>query len=349
MIKVTAYWLSAVLIGLYMHIGVAAEVADEKRLSIYNWAEYLPDSVLKDFTRETGIQIKYATYDSNEALHKTMQSHKGKGYDIVVSSSYMVAQFREEKLLQPIDHQKLKNLQNLSISLLNKPYDPGNTYSIPYLWGSTGIAVNSKLINPDEIQSWADLWKPQWRHQLLLLDDMREVFGMALRKNGLSINTQDPREIARAYDDLRQLLPNVKAWDGNSPRQFYLNDTVAIGMLWSGEAMMAQRVNPDIRYIYPKDGAGFWMDSFTIPVGAKHIDNAHVFIDYMLRPEVSKTIMEALGYSTPNGATRELLDENVRENPLLFPAVEVLDSGEFQKNLGDSLAVYTNYWHLLRK
>ncbi len=292
----------------------------EEKLVVYNWAEYIPESTIEDFEKETGIKVEYSTYENNEVMYSKIKLQKGKGYDIVVPSAYLVAKMREEGLLQKIDQTKLSNLKNLSISLMNKPYDPGNEYSIPYLWGSTGIGVNAKEIDPATITSWADLWDPKWKGKLLLTDDVREVFHMALKKNGFSTNSTNPDEIKTAYEDLQKLMPNVLVFNADAPREPFLAGDVNLGMIWSGEANMAQKENPDIQYIFPKEGAGFWVDSFTIPVGAEHVANAHKFIDYMLRPEVGQKVVEELGYSTPNAAAQALLDRSYAKEPGYFPA-----------------------------
>ena len=320
----------------------------EEKLVVYNWAEYIPASTLADFTKETGIKLEYSTYENNEVMYSKLKLQKGKGYDIVVPSSYLVSKMRQEGLLQEIDKAKLPNLKNLSPELLDKPYDPGNEYSIPYLWGSTGIGVNAKEIDSVTITSWADLWDEKWQGKLLLTDDMREVFNMALKKNDFSTNTTDPDEIKTAYEDLRKLMPNVLVFNADAPREPFLAGDVNWGMIWSGEVIMAQKENPDIQYIFPKEGAGFWMDSFAIPVAAEHADNAHKFINYMLRPEVGKQVVEELGYSTPNMASKALLDENTQQDPVIFPPADIVAKSEFQQDVGDAIKLYDGYWDKLK-
>ncbi|WMP17657.1 extracellular solute-binding protein [Thiothrix lacustris] len=320
----------------------------EEKLVVYNWAEYIPESTLADFTKETGIKVEYSTYENNEVMYSKIKLQKGKGYDIVVPSSYLVSKMRQEGLLQKIDPAKLPNLKNLSPDLLDKPYDPGNEYSLPYLWGSTGIGVNAKEIDPATITSWADLWDEKWQGKLLLTDDVREVFHMALKKNGFSTNTTNPDEIKTAYEDLQKLMPNVLVFNADAPREPFLAGDVNLGMIWSGEVIMAQQENPDIQYIFPKEGAGFWVDSFAIPVGAEHVENAHKFIDYMLRPEVGQQVVEELGYSTPNMASKALLDEDTQNNPVIFPPADIVKASEFQQDVGDAMKVYDGYWEKLK-
>lgn len=319
-----------------------------EKVVVYNWAEYIPEGALEAFTKDTGIEVEYSTFDNNETMYSKLKLQKGKGYDIVVPSTYLVSKMRDEGLLHEIDHSKLKNLSNLSISLMNKEYDPGNKYSIPYLWGSTGIAVNSKEIDPASITAWADLWDPKWEGKLLLVDDVREAFHMALKKHGFSTNTTNPDEIKVAYEDLQKLMPNVRVFNADAPREPYLAGDVNLGMIWSGEAKMAQDENPDIKYIFPKEGAGFWIDSFAIPSGAENLENAHKFIDYMMSAEVAKQTVEELGYSTPNGEARDLVSEETRNNPVIFPPAEVIDKGEFQKDVGEAMQLYNEYWEKLK-
>jgi spermidine/putrescine transport system substrate-binding protein len=341
MIKLPAL-LAAVLVAL------STALHAEEKLVVYNWAEYIPASTVADFEKETGIKVEYSTYENNEVMYSKIKLQKGKGYDIVVPSAYLVSKMRQEGLLQKIDKTKLSNLKNLSPELLDKPYDPGNDYSLPYLWGSTGIGVNSKEIDPTTITSWADLWDAKWQGKLLLTDDVREVFHMAMKKNGFSTNTTNPDEIKTAYEDLQKLMPNVLVFNADAPREPFLAGDVNLGMIWSGEAIMAQKENPDIQYIYPKEGAGFWVDSFVIPVGAEHAANAHKFIDYMLRPEVGQKVVEELGYSTPNTAAQALLPETTQKNPIIFPPAEAMAKAEFQNDVGAAMKVYDGYWEKLK-
>ncbi len=324
--------------------GYAAE-----KVVVYNWAEYIPEGVLEAFTAETGIEVEYSTYDNNETMVAKLQLQGGKGYDVVVPSTYLVSRMRKEGLIQPIDKALLPHYKHLDPALLDKPYDPGNQYSVPYLWGSTAIGVDGSVVDANSIHSWADLWDPKWKGQLLLIDDVREVFHMAYKINGHSTNTQDPAEIEQAYTTLKRLMPNVRVFNADAPREPFLAGDVALGMLWSGEASMAQAENPNIVYVYPDEGAGFWIDNFVIPAGAEHVANAHKFIDFMLRPEVAKQAVEAIGYATPNLSARALLDASLRNDPIIFPPSEVVQAGEFQEDIGDAAMTLMNgYWEQLK-
>ena len=322
--------------------------AADDTLVIYNWTEYLPKQVINQFTKETGIKVKYSTYDSNEAMYAKVKTLKGKGYDLVVPSTYYVDRMRREELLQKIDKTRLSNLDNLNPRLLNPSYDPNNEYSIPYLWGTTGIAINTKVIEPQKVTAWADLWDPTYKNKLLLLNDMREVLAMGLKVLGYSVNSTDEKEIRAAYEKLTQILPNVRVFNAESPRTLFLSGEVPLGMDWNGDAYMAHGENSNIQYIYPKEGVSMWLDSIVIPIGAEHVEAAHKFIDFVLRPEIAKVISTEVGYTSPNLAAIKLLPEKVRNNRIAYPTEMDLKNAEFQVDVGEALPIYEKYWQQLK-
>lgn len=326
---------------------VLSVFAGDKVVYVYNWSEYMPDSVIQDFTKETGIKVKYSTYDSNEAMYAKIKTAGSSSYDIIVPSTYFVNKMSREGLLSKIDKSKLPNYKNLDEKLLSKPFDPNNDYSIPYLWGSTGISYNASLVKAP-VDSWKDLWQTEYKNSVLLNDDMREVFGIALKVLGYSANSTEPKEIEAAYTKLKELMPNVKMFYSESQKQVYLNEEVKLGMNFNGEGFMANEENEDIKYIYPEEGALVWIDSLVIPKGAKNIDNAHAFINYLLNPKIAKAISEDIGYASPNAEAIKLLDEKTRNNRIVYPTSEDLKNSEFQSDVGEVLPVYEKYWEKLK-
>ncbi len=248
-----------------------------------------------------------------------------------------------------LDHSLLPNLKSLDSALLNKEYDLKNNYSIPYMWGSTGIAVNTEMFPKEAVTSWKDLWKPIFKGQLLLQDDLREVFHMALKIKGYSSNTKEPKEIEEAYDLLTGIMPNVLLFNSDSPRLPLLAGEVAIGMIWNGEAWMAQQENPKIEYIYPEEGANFWVDSFVIPIGARNPKGAHAFINFMMRPDIAKICVEEYGYATAVMPAVKLLDPKISNSLTIFPPANVIANGEFQNDAGSAIEIYQKYWEKLRR
>ncbi|MCG8553032.1 MAG: extracellular solute-binding protein [Desulfobacterales bacterium] len=335
-----------IILTIVLLAAIHARAAE--KIYVYNWTEYLPESVLAQFTKETGIEVVYATYESNEAMYAKLKLIKKDGYDVAVPSTYFVSKMGREGMLIKLDQSLLPNMKHLDPELLNKDYDPNNTYSVPYMWGSTGIAVNTDEIPKDRISSWADLWKPEFKGRLLLQDDLREVFHMALRLKGFSGNTTNPGEIEQAYLLLKDLMPNVLLFNSDSPRLPFLAGEVSIGMMWNGEAWMARQENPAIRYIYPKEGASFWVDSFVIPQGARNPKGAHAFINFMMKPEVAKACVEEYGYPTPVKTAIALLDSKIKNNRTIFPDTKVIQQGQFQNDVGQAIEIYQKYWEKLR-
>lgn len=328
----------------------AAKAAGKQDQVVYfcNWSEYIDPTVLDDFTKQTGIKVVYSTYDSNEALYAKMKLTGEGGCDVVVPSTYFISKMSRESMLAPLDKAKLPNMANLDPALLDEPYDPGNALSLPYMWGMSAIAVNRAKIDPAKVTAWADLWKPEFRGQLLLLDDVRETFAVALRSLGHSGNSTDPAQVEAAYKRLAELAPGVRKFDSESPKDAFLQGDVNIGMLWNGEAYLAQQENPDIVLVYPKEGTIMWIDSLAIPKTARRVDNAHALINFLLEPEISKRNSEEVGYGTPNLAARALLDPAVAQNPVAYPGADVLARAELQVDIGEAITVYEGYWQKIK-
>ncbi|MFZ5655305.1 MAG: extracellular solute-binding protein [Pseudomonadota bacterium] len=319
-------------------------------LQFYNWSEYMPQEVLDRFEEETGIQVIYTTYDSNEALYARLKLlDDSSQYDLAVPSTYYVSKMGREGLLAPIDHGKLHGLDRLDPQLRGQAFDPGNTFSIPYLWGTTGIGVNSAAVDPATVTGWADLWRPEFRGRVMLTNDPREVFHVGLRVLGHSANTRDRGEIEAAYHKLVELMPSVRTFNSDAPRMPYLEGETDIGMIWNGEAVTGREDLPALTYVYPAEGAAIWMDSFVIPRNARNPEAAHRFIDFVLRPEIAARISAAIGYATPNLEARKLLDPEVAGNRTIYPQPEDLRNAEFQEDVGDqALLIYQEYWEKLK-
>lgn len=340
--------VNRIMAGLLFAVLSAAPVFAGEKVYVYNWTEYIPESVLQEFTKETGIEVVYSTYDSNETMYAKLKLIQKDGYDVVFPSTYFVNKMGREGMLQPLDRALLPNMKDLDPGLLDKAYDKGNVYSIPYMWGSTGIGVNVDEVPVAEITSWKNLWDPKYKGKLLLQDDVREVFHMALKIKGYSSNTTDPKEIEQAYLLLKELMPNVLLFNSDSPRLPYLAGEVSLGMIWNGEAYMAEQENKAIQYVYPTEGVNLWVDSFVIPKSARNIKNAHAFINFMMKPEIAKICVEENGYATPVLTAIPLLDAEVRNSKTVFPDKEMIAAGEFQTDVGEALQIYQHYWEKLR-
>ena len=316
-------------------------------LYLYIWSEYIPDEVVENFTKETGITVNLSTYDSNEAMYAKIKL-AGEGYDLIVPSSDYVGLMRRQNMLQPIDKAKLTNFANLAPKFVNQPFDPDNQYSVPYMWGSTSICVNTALVDAAQVSSLNDLWKPELSGRLLLPNDPREVFTLALKSLGYSLNETDPAHLEEAYQKLTKLMPSVRVFDSDSPKQALLSGEVALGVVWNGEAYVANEENPEIKYIYPTEGYSLWMDSLCIPKGARNVEEAHAFLNYLLRPDVAAAISTEMGYSTPNAKAMAVIPEEVRSNSIVYPTEEEAARGEFLDDIGEAMSMYEAYWVKLK-
>ena len=326
----------------------ATKAADKGQVIVYNWSEYIPQDVLDAFTKETGIKVVYSTFESNEAMFAKVKLLRGKSYDVVVPSGYYVDLLRRDKLAKELDHAKLPNMVNLDPKLMNQEYDPGNKYSLPYMWGVVGIAYNTKHVPEGSITSWSDLLKPEFKNRLILTDDLRDAFGLALRAKGHSINSTDPAAIKAGFEFLAQLKKSVRVFDVTAIKQALIGEEVWLGPIWNGDFLVAKEEKPELAFCFPQEGAVLWSDAFVIPAGAANVDNAYTFINYMLRPEVAVRCMEEYKYSSPNLKAIELLPQELRENRILVPGPEELKNGEFITGIGDALGEYEKYWERIK-
>jgi len=334
------------LSGLLALITLFCQAAE---LHVYNWANYMPKKLLTEFSQETGITVYYSTYSSNEALFAKLELLDGRGYDLIFPSSYYIAKLAGAKLIQPLDKSRLSNLHQLDPMLMNRAFDPGNRYSIPFMWGSTGIAVNHQQIPKHSIVSWKQLWDERWRNQLQLPDDVRDMFQIALTILGHPANTDNPKYIREAFILLRALIPNVAAFVEDNHHAPFVTGDVAIGVVWNAEVKLANQQQAPISYIYPEEGAVFWSDSMAIPIGANNPQGAYAFIDFLLRPENAKLLVEEIGYATPNRGAMALLDKQTLADPAIFPPPKLLEQGRFLAPISDATyAIYQKYWRQLK-
>ncbi len=326
----------------------ASNIYAKQVVNVYNWADYIPTEVIERFEKETGIRVNYAEYESNEMMYAKLKSNPKIGYDVIFPSSYYISRMAKENRLLRLDKAKIPNIKNLNKQLLNQSFDPNNQYSLPYLWGTAGIVVNRKYINPDKITGWKDFWRPEFKNQLLIFDDMRQVFSIALFRLGYSANDTNKEHIEEAYKLLKELWPNIKLFSIEAEQNIYIDEDVYIGMGLNGEIFNAIAENPSLTYIYPKEGFEIWMDCIAIPINAPHQDAAFAFINFLLRPEIAKQITIFTGFSTPNSAAVPLLPAAIRKSSIVNPDNKILKKGQFFEDLGEANALYEAYWNKLK-
>ena len=328
-------------------------VEDNKNqvLYIYNWTGYMPVQILERFEKQTGIDVIYETYSSNDELYNRISSGQAShAYDLIVPSNYYVDRMAEEGLLQPIDKSKLSNFSQLNSTLIDTKIDPHNKYSVPYLWGTTGIAIDTEAIDPNTVNSWNDLWRKEYRGRVMLSNDMREVFGMTLLSLGYSSNSEDPKEIQAAYNKLVALMPSVALFQPEADRHPYMQNKADIGIIWNGEVFTANNQGmPKLHYRYPKEGSLLWIDSFAIPKNAQNVEAAHKFIDFVLRAENAQIISREFGYATPNLGARLFMPLSTKANDIIYPNAQTISKTELQIQVNpEAFKLYQQYWQQLQ-
>lgn len=323
--------------------------ANDKVLNIYAWSGEIPNFVVHMFEKETGIKVNISTFENNEVMYAKVRAIDNAGYDIVMPSSYYVDRMSRQGMLQKIDKSKIPNWKNLNPSFLNPAYDPQSDYSLPYNWGITGIFYNQQYYPANNIKKWADLWDKRFYNKLLLLDDTREIFSMALLSLGYSANDTDPEHIKAAFLKLKELMQNAKVFSSDTVVSIIIDEDATVGMAWNGDTNKAALENKDIHFVFPEEGYVIWVDTFAIPVKAPHKDAAYAFLDFILRPEIAKEIAIYTNFPITNLAAMKLLPEDMRNNPVIYPSKEVLKKGQFQTDVGDdTIALYEKYWEELK-
>ncbi len=291
--------------------------ADERELNLFAWSEYVPQTIIDGFTAETGIRVNYESYASNEEMLAKLVSGAQR-YDLVQPSDYIVEALAREKHLQPLDHSKLPNLGNIDPELLQLPHDPGLKFSVPWMVGTVGIVVNSERV-PEEVRGYQDLFQEKYRGRIVIVDDAREIVAWALACVGKGANEVNEATLAQVEPLIARWLPLVKLYDSDSPKTALLNGDVDLGVVWSGEAALLYAEDKKFRYVLPAEGAHRFIDSLAIPAHAVHVDAAHAFLAYILRPEVSQRISAHFPYTNPNVAARQLLSPEQLANPASYP------------------------------
>ncbi len=309
-----------------------ASAAPTKNLNIYCWSEYIPQNIIDQFSKETGVKVSVENYASNEEMLSKLAAGGG-DYDLIQPSEYVIEALVKDKFLHPLDHAKLSNLKNIAPQFLNMPFDPDNKFSIPYMAGTVGIVVNTDLVK-DEVRSFADVFKPENKGKIVVLDDAREIVTWALLSQGLGINQVTDKNLKQIKPILQQWIPLIKVYDSDSPKTALLNGDASIGVVWGGEGAILLNKNKKFRWVMPSEGAHLFIDSLAIPKTAKNVDNAEAFMNFILRPEISKQISEEFPYLNPNLAARKLMTQKQLDNAASFPSDDEIKKMQIFKDIG---------------
>lgn len=335
----------------YLHF--SSSHSDE--LYVYNWGEYIDESVIDEFEAETGIHVTYDLFETNEEMYPVIEAG-GVNYDVVCPSDYMIQKMAENGLLAEINFDNVPNIKNIDQVYLekSKAFDPDNRYSVPYTWGTVGIIYNVQKLEELGVPAptkWSDLWDERLKGEILMQDSVRDAFMVALKELGYSMNTTDEAELQEAKKLLLAQKPLVQAYVVDQVRDKMLNGEAAVGVIYSGELLYLQEeaetlnLDYDLEYVLPEEGTNIWIDSWVIPYNAKNKENAEKWINFLCRPDIAVKNFEYITYATPNKAAFDLLDPEYQENKAVFPDTDKLENSEVYSYLGtEADDLYSALW-----
>lgn len=317
------------------------------KVYVYNWGEYIDEETLRMFEEETGIEVVYDEYETNEIMYPKVEAGASQ-YDVICPSDYMVQKMIDNDMLAELNWDNLPNAKaNIGAQYYEQAegFDPGNKYCVPYCWGTVGILYNTTMVD-EPVTSWSILWDEKYADNILMQESVRDLFMVALKELGYSMNSTDKQELEEAKDLLIKQAPLVQAYVIDQVRDKMIGGEAALGVIYSGEAIYTQRENPDLAYVIPEEGTNVWIDGWVIPKNAPNKENAEKFIDFMCRGDVALLNFEYITYSTPNTAAQALIeDEDIRNSEIAFPDLSKYNNLEVFSYLGeDAEALYNELW-----
>ena len=330
---------NALLIGTGLTLAVSAQAAGT--VHIYNWSDYIGETTLADFQKETGIKPVYDVFDSNETLEGKLLAGRT-GYDVVVPSNHFLGKQIKAGAFQKLDKSQLPNYSNLDPALLKRleQNDPGNLYAVPYLWGTNGIGYNvdkvKAVLGVDKIDSWAAVFEPENIKKLqscgvAFLDSADEMMPTVLNYMGLNANSTNPDDYKKAEAKLLAVRPYVTYFHSSKYIADLANGDICVAIGFSGDIFQAKnraeeaKKGVNIAYSIPKEGGALWFDMLAIPKDSANVKQAHAFINYLLKPEVIAQVSDYVGYANPNPASDKLMDQDIRSDESVYPPQEVLE------------------------
>lgn len=340
--KALALMMSCIIAGTsFMGCGKKEE---KPVLNFMNYGENIGEGILEEFEEKYGIHVNQEVYDAPEEMYNKVSAGASQ-YDVIVSIDYLVQRMISEDRLEKIDYSNVPNMDKIESDHLGKSFDPDNEYSVPYMSGTIGICYNTEYVD-EPIDSWTALWDTKYNKNVLLLDGVRDSLGAALKMLGYSVNTTNQDEINEARDKLIELKQNgnLLAIGSDDNTDKMARGEAALSILWSGEGLNLEAEHDNIKFVVPKEGANFWIDSLCIPKGTKNKENAEKFINFLCEKDPSFRTADEIGYTTPQREAREEQDDSVKNNPNAYMPEELLKKCESYDYLGDKLKLYEQAW-----
>jgi len=323
-----------------------AAAPEEKIVNVCNWSDYISKEVLREFSDEYGIRVNYDYFSDNEELLAKLKIG-AQGYDLIFPTDYMVKTMIEEGLLAPLDLDNIPNASEIDPRFRNLPFDPEGKYSLPYTYGFSGIGYDSNLV-PDPVESWDILWNPVYQGKISLLDDMREVFAIAFKRMGYPANEVTEERIAEALQMMIEQKKFLRKYDSTMNRDMLLNGETVLAHIWSGDLAMIAEEKPELRFVVPREGSLMFVDNMCIPANAPHQKNAELLMNFLLKPENAARVINAIYYAMPVPKAMEWIDEEIRNDPAIYPPKEIMDKCEVLRDLGEKTDIVDRAWTELK-
>ncbi|MBQ3519537.1 MAG: spermidine/putrescine ABC transporter substrate-binding protein [Clostridia bacterium] len=342
----------SLLIAVFMLLGLCAcsdnqgNQNSNRSINVYNWGEYIDQSVLDDFEAQTGINVNYTTYASNEEMYSKIVSGAA-SYDVIIPSEYMISKMISEDLLAELDFSNIPNYKYIGDEYRGLSYDPDEKYSVPYTWGTVVIVYNTKFVDAEDVadESIDLLWNEKYAGNILMFDNPRDTFALAHIKLGNSMNTTNPDDWIAAAEELKKQKPLVQAYVMDQIFDKMINEEAYIAAYYAGDAMTMMEENEDLAAYVPREGANMFFDSMCVLKSSQNKEAAEKFINFMCETEIAVRNAEAVWYAIPHTAAYEALDPEQSEDPLVYPPQEVLDKCEVFINLNqETLILQSELW-----
>ncbi|WP_434797262.1 ABC transporter substrate-binding protein [Terrisporobacter vanillatitrophus] len=315
-----------------------------KEINFFNYGENIDDETVREFEQKYDIRVNIETFDDMEAMYSKVKSGAGK-YDVILVSDVLMPRMIDQKLIQKINKDNIPNISQMNEEYLDLEIDPGNKYSVPYMFGTVGLIYNKDVVK-EEVKSWDILWNEKYKGRIFMFDTYRDTMGVALKKLGYSLNSTDSKEIKEAKELLleqRKLVNPLYGVD-NGTTMIPAGET-DINMIWSGEGLNLQDEYPNLVYVVPEEGANFWIDSLCIPKNAENVEGAEKFINFVSDKKRALRIADEIGYTTPNKEAREEQPESVKNNANAYMTTEIMNRCEIYKDFPlDVKKMYDKAW-----
>ena len=341
--------ITAAVIGVLALSGCSASGSGSEgasqELNLYSWSGEIPQSVIDAFTEETGIKVNVDNFDSNETMISKLAGGNS-GYDVVEPSQYAVQQLAGQQLIVPLDKSRIDGLDNIAEKFADPSYDPGLEYSVPWVWGTTGLMYNSECTSGEEITSWESLFDPKWQGKINMLDNMLAAYIAGLQVNGFDADSTSEQEILKATESLIEQKPLLASYNSTNYGDLVASGDVCISEAWGGTTtakIVAE--NDHVHYVIPEEGGSLWVDGISIAKGAPNEDAAYEFINFLLRPEVAAMATNDGGMASANSAAQEFVtDKGLLANAAVYPDDEQIANADFIVDPGEAMRFYQDGW-----